>query len=158
MRYEGKAYYKIGRTLRLARREMDLRTGNPFLSIVAIKQSTNYEKEEALIHNSLKTYHYFGEWFELNDHQYSDLCSQYVLSEYSEKERSQNIKQEQRKHPKDNYFHVFRKPKKLKSGEKVYRWYYYYYTEDGKQVQKACRKCKNRKEAENYVRNTTEEK
>jgi integrase len=49
-------------------------------------------------------------------------------------------------------FHVFRKPKKLKNGKKVYRWYYYYLDENKKQVQKACRGCKSRKEAEDYIR------
>jgi integrase len=52
-------------------------------------------------------------------------------------------------------FHVFKKPKKpkkLKNGKKVHRWYYYYLDEGKKQVQKACRGCKTRKEAENYIR------
>jgi integrase len=49
-------------------------------------------------------------------------------------------------------FHVFKKPKKLKSGKTVHRWYYYYLDESKKQVQKACRGCKNRKEAEDYIR------
>ena len=49
-------------------------------------------------------------------------------------------------------FHVFRKPKKLKNGKKVYRWYYYYLDENKKQVQKACRGCKSRKEAEDFIR------
>jgi integrase len=49
-------------------------------------------------------------------------------------------------------FHVFKKRKKLKSGKKVLRWYYYYIDENKKQVQKACRKCKTRKEAEDYIR------
>jgi hypothetical protein len=49
-------------------------------------------------------------------------------------------------------FHVFKKPKKLKSGKTAHRWYYYYLDENGKQVQKACRGCKMRKEAEDYIR------
>jgi integrase len=49
-------------------------------------------------------------------------------------------------------FHVFRKPKKLKSGKTVHRWYYYYVDENKKQVQKACKGCKTRKEAEDYIR------
>jgi integrase len=49
-------------------------------------------------------------------------------------------------------FHVFKKPKKLKNGKTVHRWYYYYLDENKKQVQKACRGCKNRKEAEDYIR------
>jgi integrase len=49
-------------------------------------------------------------------------------------------------------FHVFKKPKKLKNGKTVHRWYYYYLDEDKRQVQRACRGCKTRKEAENYIR------
>jgi integrase len=49
-------------------------------------------------------------------------------------------------------YHAFRKPKKLKNGKMVHRWYYYYLDENKKQVQKACPGCKNRKEAENYIR------
>ena len=49
-------------------------------------------------------------------------------------------------------FHVFRKPKKLKNGKTVHRWYYYYLDENKKQVQKACRGCKSRREAEDFIR------
>jgi integrase len=49
-------------------------------------------------------------------------------------------------------FHVFKKPKKLKNGKTVHRWYYYYLDEGKKQVQKACRGCETRKEAEDYIR------
>jgi integrase len=49
-------------------------------------------------------------------------------------------------------FHVFKKPKKLKNGKTVRRWYYYYVDESKKQVQRACRGCKTRKEAEDYIR------
>jgi integrase len=49
-------------------------------------------------------------------------------------------------------YHVFRKPKKLKNGKTVHRWYYYYLDENKNQVQKACRGCKNRAEAEDYIR------
>ncbi|MDR0543219.1 MAG: site-specific integrase [Dysgonamonadaceae bacterium] len=49
-------------------------------------------------------------------------------------------------------YHVFKKPRKLKSGKTVYRWYYYYLDENKKQVQKACKGCKSRKEAEDYIR------
>jgi integrase len=49
-------------------------------------------------------------------------------------------------------FHVFKKPRKLKNGKTVHRWYYYYQDEGKRQVQKACRGCKTRKEAENYIR------
>jgi integrase len=49
-------------------------------------------------------------------------------------------------------YHVFKKPKKLKSGKTVHRWYYYYLDTDKKQIQKACKGCKTRKEAEDYIR------
>jgi integrase len=49
-------------------------------------------------------------------------------------------------------FHVFKKPKKLKNGKTVHRWYYYYLDENKKQRQKACKGCKIRKEAEDYIR------
>jgi integrase len=50
-------------------------------------------------------------------------------------------------------YHVFRKPKILKGGKKVHRWYYYWIdAETGKSIQRACRGCKNRSEAENYIR------
>jgi integrase len=52
-------------------------------------------------------------------------------------------------------FHVFKKPKKVKNGKTVktvHRWYYYYLDEGKRQVQKACRGCKTRKEAEDYIR------
>ena len=48
-------------------------------------------------------------------------------------------------------YHTFRKPKKLK-GKTVHRWYYYWIDAAGKQHQKACRGCRNRSEAENYIR------
>jgi hypothetical protein len=81
-----------------------------------------------------------------------------IFFAYTEEKRRQNIKQEQRKRPQKNDLHVFKKPKKLKDGKTVHRWYYYFVNEEGKQTQKACRGCKTRNEAENYVRNIQEEK
>ncbi|GHV91316.1 hypothetical protein AGMMS50268_18190 [Spirochaetia bacterium] len=51
-------------------------------------------------------------------------------------------------------YHAFRKPKILKSGKTVHRWYYYYVDPDtGKQIQKSCGKAvRNRQQAEDYVR------
>jgi integrase len=49
-------------------------------------------------------------------------------------------------------FHTFRKPKILKNGKKIYKWYYYYYSNTGKKVQKRCIACQNRSEAENFIR------
>lgn len=49
-------------------------------------------------------------------------------------------------------YHPFKKDVKGKNGKIVQRWYYYYYNPaDGKQIQKACRKCKNKSEAEAYI-------
>ena len=47
-------------------------------------------------------------------------------------------------------YHVFKKPK-IKNGKKIYKWYYYY-TQNGKQIQKACKGCNNRSDAESYIR------
>jgi integrase len=49
-------------------------------------------------------------------------------------------------------FHVFKKPKKLKNGKTVHRWYYYWVDENKKQHQRACKGCSTRKEAEDYIR------
>ncbi|MCL2093793.1 MAG: tyrosine-type recombinase/integrase [Treponema sp.] len=50
-------------------------------------------------------------------------------------------------------YHAFKKPKKLKNGKKVYRWYYYWIDDTGKQIQKSCgTKVKNRQQAEDYIR------
>ena len=47
-------------------------------------------------------------------------------------------------------YHVFKKPK-IKNGKKIYKWYYYY-TQNGRQIQKACKNCNNRSGAESYIR------
>ena len=47
-------------------------------------------------------------------------------------------------------YHVFKKSKE-KSGKKVFKWYYYY-SQNGKRIQKACKGCNNRSEAESYIR------
>ncbi|MDR1576348.1 MAG: tyrosine-type recombinase/integrase [Treponema sp.] len=52
----------------------------------------------------------------------------------------------------NSVYHAFRKPKILKGGKKVHRWYYYWLDAAGKQHQSACRGCRNRSEAENYIR------
>ncbi|MDR0785583.1 MAG: site-specific integrase [Treponema sp.] len=49
-------------------------------------------------------------------------------------------------------YHVFKKPKRLKNGKIVHRWYYYYLDENDKQIQRACQGCKTRQEAEDYIR------
>ena len=47
-------------------------------------------------------------------------------------------------------YHVFKKPR-IKNGKKIYKWYYYY-TQNGKQIQKVCKNCSSRSDAESYVR------
>jgi len=49
-----------------------------------------------------------------------------------------------------NPFTIYQHPKNTKKG-KTYRWYYYFYTLEGKKVQKACKKCETKEEAEEYV-------
>jgi integrase len=49
-------------------------------------------------------------------------------------------------------YHVFKKSKKDRSGKRFYRWYYYFYDQNGKKIQKACPKCRNRSDAESYIR------
>ncbi|WP_461254880.1 tyrosine-type recombinase/integrase [Treponema sp. R80B11-R83G3] len=51
-----------------------------------------------------------------------------------------------------DFYHTFRKQKILKGGKKVYRWYYWFYNEDKRQIQKACPRCRNRSEADAFVR------
>jgi len=51
-----------------------------------------------------------------------------------------------------NPFTIYQHPKNTKNG-KIHRWYYYFYTLEGKKVQKACKKCETRGEAEEYVNN-----
>ncbi|GMO44136.1 MAG: hypothetical protein Pg6C_06020 [Treponemataceae bacterium] len=49
-------------------------------------------------------------------------------------------------------FHVFKKPKKLKNGKTIHKWYYYWVDENKKRHQYACKGCTSRKEAEDYIR------
>ena len=50
-------------------------------------------------------------------------------------------------------YHVFKKPKKLKNGKVVRRWYYYWLDETGKQYQKSCgTEVKSRQAAEDFIR------
>jgi len=49
-----------------------------------------------------------------------------------------------------NQFTVYQHPKNTKNG-RIYRWYYYFYTTEGKKVQKACRECITKEQAEEYV-------
>jgi len=50
-------------------------------------------------------------------------------------------------------YHAFKKPRKLKSGKAVSRWYYYYVDSSGKKVQKSCGTAvKSRQAAEDFIR------
>jgi integrase len=51
---------------------------------------------------------------------------------------------------KKETFTVYQHLKETKAG-KAHRWYYYYYTLDGKKVQKACKGCQTKEQAEAYV-------
>ena len=155
MQYEGKSYYKIGRTADLGKRELALRTANPFIKIVARKESSHYEKEEREIQRSIKCYHFVLEWYELEENQYLTVFNNFQFQEYTEEERSKNISLANintRRLTSGLYYHTFKKPKKLKNGKTVHRWYYYYIDATGKKVQKACQGCKNRQQAENFIR------
>jgi hypothetical protein len=47
-------------------------------------------------------------------------------------------------------YHLFKKPR-IKHGKTIRRWYYYY-LDKGKQVQKSCKRCSTKAEAEAYIR------
>ena len=176
MRYEGESYYKIGRTYNLGRRETALKNANPFLAIIARKISFRPDREEKKIHDHLKSYHFIREWFKLEDEQYIALFNDFCFEDYPDSERLANLRLaniwNDRSIPKGlkglteleskrtrekkiaehfQHYHVFQKPKKLKNGDRVYRWYYYFYDQNGKQVQKACQGCTNRQEANEYI-------
>jgi integrase len=48
-------------------------------------------------------------------------------------------------------YRLFRKPR-IKNGKRVHRWYYYY-LDHGRQVQKSCKRCTTKAEAEAYIKN-----
>jgi hypothetical protein len=49
----------------------------------------------------------------------------------------------------ENY-HLFKKPR-VKNGKTIHKWYYYYAV-NGKQVQKSCKRCATKAEADAYIR------
>jgi len=166
MEYKDEFYYKIGRALNVAKREAELKVGNPFFNLIAIKETRNYEKVEWEIQQSVKNYHFKGEWYKLNKEQYDKLYKDYEFSIYTDEQRTIELKPI----PKTPHYvfskrddtakrlytyHVFRKRKILKGNKAVYRWYYWFYNESGRQIQKACKGCKNRPEAENYIKTLT---
>ena len=52
----------------------------------------------------------------------------------------------------ENFYTIYQHPKITKSGP-CRRWYYYYYDQNGKKIQKACRGCKTKEESETYIKN-----
>jgi hypothetical protein len=46
-------------------------------------------------------------------------------------------------------YHLFRKPR-VKNGKRTHRWYFYY-LENGRQVQKSCKNCATKAEAQAYI-------
>lgn len=49
-------------------------------------------------------------------------------------------------------YHIFKKSKTLKNGKKKTEWYYWYWNpEHNKQIQRACKKCRTKLEAELYI-------
>jgi integrase len=46
-------------------------------------------------------------------------------------------------------YHLFRKPR-VKNGKTVHKWYYYYVV-NGKQIQKSCKRCATKAEAEAFI-------
>jgi hypothetical protein len=154
MRYEEKSYYKIGRTTDLGKRELALRTANPFLRIVAKKESYRHQREEKEIHNAIKDWRFELEWYELTDDQYAALITNFNFDGYSDGERAENLRLARIRHKirSSEIYHVFKKQKKTKAGKAFFRWYYYFTNRDGKKIQKACRGCRTREEAENFIR------
>jgi len=157
MLYGGKTYYKIGRTTNLGKRELALRTANPFLTMIAKKVSFRHEDEEKEIQRTLKTYLFALEWYELQDDQYQKVFYDFNFTEYSEKERAENIKSARLpiRHKSTKKYHTFKKAVKGAKGHIVNRWYYYYTDDNGKTIQRVCKDCRSRPEAENYIRNFT---
>jgi len=49
-------------------------------------------------------------------------------------------------------YHTFKKAVKGTKGRITNRWYYYYTDADGKMVQKVCKGCRNRSEADDFIR------
>jgi integrase len=46
-------------------------------------------------------------------------------------------------------YHLFKKPR-VKNGKTIHKWYYYYVV-NGKQIQKSCKRCTTKAEAEAYI-------
>jgi hypothetical protein len=163
MEYKGETYYKIGKALNIAKREAELKVGNPFLTIIAFKNTQNYHKVEKNIHYSFKEYHFSGEWFKLPRQKYENLVKIENFIDFSDIERQKQLKfgysavplrrktEPLIKFPLGGY-HVFKKQKKTKAGDIYFRWYYYYVNELGAKIQKACIGCSNRTEAESFIR------
>jgi hypothetical protein len=157
MVYDGEFYYKIGKALNVSKREADLKIGNPFLSVVAITERRNYDSAEREIQSAVRQHHFNGEWYKLTKEQYENLCRIFNFEYFTDEKRKNQLQfghtPDIRKNKNSGIYHIFKKPKKLKNGKTVYRWYYYWVDENKKQHQYACKDCTSRKEAEDYIRN-----
>jgi hypothetical protein len=121
--------YKISRTTDLGKRELALRTANPFLTIVAKKESSRNQRKEKEIHSALKERRFEPEWYKLTDEQYTALFNDFHFKDYSEDERAENLRLARTvtKARSSDLYHVFKKPKKDSTGKRFYRWYYYFW-------------------------------
>jgi integrase len=64
----------------------------------------------------------------------------------------QSLSEKLRKETTMNQYHIYQHKKQLKSGT-THRWYYYHYDQTGRKIQKACKGCNTKLEAELFVVN-----
>ena len=69
--------YKIGKTLYLTNRLKALKTGNPFIQIIASLQSCNYAYIENFLHEYLENKNILNEWFELNEKELNEIINDF---------------------------------------------------------------------------------
>jgi phage anti-repressor protein len=69
-------YYKIGKTIDLERRLMQLRTGNVNIEIVCSLQDINYGLIETKLHRENEDRLIYGEWFDIED-RLEDIINEY---------------------------------------------------------------------------------
>lgn len=65
--------YKIGVTKSIENRRLTLKTGNPFLSIIASKKSKHAFRLENKLHRSLSDKVFSGEWFTLDSETVNEI-------------------------------------------------------------------------------------
>jgi Rha family phage regulatory protein len=73
--YSG-GYYKIGKTIDLERRLMQLRTGNIDIEIICSLQDINYGLIETKLHRENEDKLIYGEWFDIED-RLEDIIQEY---------------------------------------------------------------------------------